>query len=64
LQGYRINLNTSSGTLEARNISAHYLFLLSRNDGGIVRASNVSLYSGDNKNDCNVTTLYRQGYPR
>mmetsp|Transcript_25 Transcript_25/g.73 ORF Transcript_25/g.73 Transcript_25/m.73 type:complete len:504 (-) Transcript_25:242-1753(-) len=63
LQGYRVNLETSSGTLNAQNISAHYLFMLSKSNGGIIKATNVTLYSGDIKTSCKPVVTTKPGFP-
>mmetsp|Transcript_34806 Transcript_34806/g.82565 ORF Transcript_34806/g.82565 Transcript_34806/m.82565 type:complete len:451 (-) Transcript_34806:2851-4203(-) len=64
LQALRVNLNTSEGTLDAKNVSAHFLFLLTRSDGGLIKAEDVKLFSADDKDSCRVVTTYKEGFPR
>eukprot|EP00898_Chlorokybus_atmophyticus_P002275 jgi/Chlat1/3048/Chrsp208S03300 len=39
----RINLNTSTGVIDASSLKSHFAFLLARDDGGYVNADNVEL---------------------
>ncbi|CAG9464579.1 unnamed protein product [Pedinophyceae sp. YPF-701] len=62
LSAQRINLNTSTGLIEASKLSAHVVFLQGRADGAIIRASDVALFSSDG--NCQLRSVFTEGFPR
>ena len=64
VEAHRLTLNTSSGTIEAADLSAHHMFMLQRGDGGKISGSNINLFSGDVIPTCAYRNFTRPGYPR
>eukprot|EP00899_Mesostigma_viride_P009185 jgi/Mesvir1/18268/Mv09537-RA.1 len=62
LQAERLNLNTSDGTLDARAVTAHQLFMLSRREGKI-RAKDVRLMAGSEPTSCRARFEVQPGFP-
>ena len=63
MEAHRLNLNTSSGIIEATDISAHHMFFLQRGDGGKISGRNINLFSGDILSTCSKKQFPRPGYP-
>ena len=63
VEAHRFTLNTSSGTIEATDISAHHMFFLQRGDGGKIVGRNINLFNGDILPTCRYENFPRPGYP-
>lgn len=63
VEAHRLTMNTSSGTIEGIDVSAHHMFMLQRGDGGKISGSNINLFSGDIIPTCAYRNFTRPGYP-
>mmetsp|Transcript_11908 Transcript_11908/g.14174 ORF Transcript_11908/g.14174 Transcript_11908/m.14174 type:complete len:519 (-) Transcript_11908:915-2471(-) len=64
MQANRINLNSSSGEIEATDVTAHFLFMQQRDNGGTIKGKDLKLFSADNTTACTTSYSYREGYPK
>ena len=48
VQAYYLKLNSSTGYITAKNLTAHYLYLVGAEEGSTVESDALTLYSGDN----------------
>ena len=63
-QSYRADLVTKRGVLDARNVTAHYMLMATSEDGGVIAARDVTLFSGDDGATCRTNVTYPKGFPR
>ncbi|QDZ21027.1 hypothetical protein HOP50_05g35520 [Chloropicon primus] len=66
LHAFKIELNTSTGTISTNNTACHTMRVNTDEDrdGAILNIHNVTLFEGDNKNACVEATEYAPGFPQ
>ena len=66
LHAFKIELNTSTGTITTNNTACHTMRVNTDEDrdGAILKIHNVTLFEGDNKNLCQEAVDYAPGFPQ